>query len=49
MSANVATAIRINVYSEIASLQRQLDDGIKQQVSNADKDIKYDELNDTTQ
>ncbi len=47
-SADVAAAAKINVDSEVAKLQKQLD-GIKQQVSNAASDSKYGELNDAVQ
>lgn len=45
---DAATAAKIDVDSEIAKLQKQLDN-IKQQVSNADNDSKYGELNDAAQ
>ncbi|WP_440867831.1 hypothetical protein [Symbiopectobacterium purcellii] len=46
--ADVTAAAKINVDSEVAKLQKQLD-GIKQQVSNAASDSKYGELNDAVQ
>lgn len=46
--SDAAAAAKINVDSEVAKLQKQLD-SIKQQVSSAENDSKYGELNDAAQ